>query len=183
MVQDDVNARLEASESKPSAKVPASSNGTNPATTLGKESDSGLAKLDAGVKADETPVEDKVEAVAGAIGQEEEATPEATQVDSLLCYLSSPSKYLSSLRKTKSEGQICLHRVYEARSAPLCLHGATSRGCHVSTCHATTKSGLCVVVCNKSTSPDMIIQPIICLIPGHQCRALRKKLMLSYCSY
>ena len=86
MLQDDVNARLEASESKESAKVPESSNGTNPVTTLGEKSDSGLAKLDAGEQTDETPVEDKVEAVAGALGKEEEA--ESTVVNS--CFLSSP---------------------------------------------------------------------------------------------
>lgn len=78
--QDDVNARLEASVSKEAAKVPEPTNGTNPVPTLGEESGSGLAKLDAGEKADETPVEEKVEAVAGAIGKEEEATPDSTVV-------------------------------------------------------------------------------------------------------
>ena len=85
VLQDDVNARLEASESKESAKVPESSNGTNPATTLGEDSGSGLSKLDAGQVADETPVEDKVEAVAGAIGREEEDTSPESTVVSLGC--------------------------------------------------------------------------------------------------
>ena len=80
MLQDDVNARLQANESKESVKVPEPSNNSNPATTLGKESDTGLSKLDAEEEPDSTPVEEKVEAVAGAIDREEDSHPESTIV-------------------------------------------------------------------------------------------------------
>ena len=71
-MQDDVNARLQASESKTGVTLEESSNGSNPANEVAEGSDSGLAKLDAGKEEDTTPVEDKIEAVAGAIGTKEE---------------------------------------------------------------------------------------------------------------
>ena len=47
-----------------------SNTGSNAATAVEQESDTGLAKLDAGSKKDTTPVEEKIEAVAGALGKE-----------------------------------------------------------------------------------------------------------------
>lgn len=77
--QDDVNARLEASGLRESFKVETPKGEPNPAEGLGQDSrsESGLAKLDAGRQEDTQPVEDKVEMVAGALGDENESSIEA----------------------------------------------------------------------------------------------------------
>lgn len=83
-VQDDMNARLQASKSNEAVKLEASSNEVNPAGGSTKASESGLAKLDAGQSVDETPIEDKIETVAGAIGVEGEAPSEPPKVSKQL---------------------------------------------------------------------------------------------------
>lgn len=59
----------------------ASGNGVNPASSVQEESASGLGKLDAGKEADSTPVEDKIEAVASAIGGGDEQEEESPKVE------------------------------------------------------------------------------------------------------
>lgn len=76
LMQDDVVARLEASETQESVKLGGSENSTNPAGNSAKESEEGLAKLDADAGIDSTSVEDKVERVATAIERDEESPNE-----------------------------------------------------------------------------------------------------------
>lgn len=75
-----VQAEEQADEGKPEAKQgseAASGNGLNPASSVDGPSDSGLAKLDADKEEDSTPVEDKIEAVAGAIGTQDDQSEES----------------------------------------------------------------------------------------------------------
>lgn len=58
----------------------ASGSNLNPATAVDQESDSGLGKLDAGKVEDTTPIEEKIEAVASAIGREEREEDGPSQV-------------------------------------------------------------------------------------------------------
>ena len=55
----------------------ASGDGVNAASSVEGPSDTGLAKLDAGKKEDTTPVEDKIESVAGAIGRQDDQTQDS----------------------------------------------------------------------------------------------------------
>ena len=79
-MQDDVNARLQASQSKEGVTLQATEGDRNPASQSSEPSETGLAQRDAGVQADETPVEDKIETVAGAIEKEEETRPQPERV-------------------------------------------------------------------------------------------------------
>ncbi len=74
-----MQAGEKAEEEKPESKEEleaSSGNGINPASSVEGLSDSGLAKLDAGKEEDDTSVEDKIEAVAGALGTEDGQTDE-----------------------------------------------------------------------------------------------------------
>lgn len=85
----DVQAEGKEEESKAEKEEeskPASGTGKNPASSVEGSSDSGLAKLDADKEEDNTPVEDKIEAVAGAIGSQDDS-PDKLKVREDHCIL------------------------------------------------------------------------------------------------
>ena len=92
-LKGDTSLNMQAEEKEEESKAekeeeskPASDIGKNPASSVEGSSDSGLAKLDADQEEDNTPVEDKIEAVAGAIGSQDDS-PDKLKVREDHCIL------------------------------------------------------------------------------------------------
>ena len=83
-MQDDVAARLEASRDREGVLVAEpSGSSVNPAAQSTDEEGEGLATLDAGTVEDTTTVEEKIEAVATAIEQQEDDSSDVSGFTSL----------------------------------------------------------------------------------------------------